>query len=889
MGLPTFSPTFHYSGPLPRSCRCARSHVSLIRRLPNDQFATAGAAAYPPAMDLWLARHLFQAFLKRGTKRAHQEVETGVAKAHHEQGPGEKSVVGLEGHPPGEAQGQGDREGHPPGKRHGHLHGHLAGDPRGQVDENGSGGDVHQMQSPKMPRGPRAASLWTPLQVWYKGKARRVVDGLGLNSPGVRPVGHRGRDLGKEAGELAGIFWQAVDTFMEQAGKKGLLRLISELALGRHLESPFQKVMPELRGRLDDRARGLGYNPDRREGDVVTEIAYRRLHAWATLVGDEDCAFIVDVASTGVPLGVRNEIPWVPAVYDKKGRRGTLDVAPGRWEEDWPADPTLRENYASAKDHMEKVKKHVEKDLEKGWMVKMTKEEAVGRYGEDLQVASLGAVPKDKDWSDVRVVHDATHGLHVNTQVDQPNQMAFPQFDDLETMTKAFRDHADPRRLMLAFDIKSAHRLVPVHPRDWGLQACRLDCEEEILVNTRGTFGVASAAFWWGRVAGLAFRVFHKLLPPDAIFYLLLFADDGLMFSSGRQYHRHLLGLLMFLEVMEIPLSWSKTRGGVRTEWIGYTIDLQQWKIGISDKKVQWLRSWAASTLAEGRMLGREFKAGLGRMGFLAGISKRSRPFLAPLYAASSQVKGGSFFELHLATKLAIKFFEGTIATEPMRPLSLPPEVLGEIFRVDAMADNDGVAIGGWETYLSNDTKDARWFHVRLSRSSAPFLYVKGEPFRTISSSELLAVTVAIMAFAPGAKWRNGSGRVAITGFTDNLSNAYLIDRFLTTKFPASLVLMELAKQLDFYNLDLDLAWIPREQNEPLDDLSKGRYEKFDLAKKMEISFSELNFLVLKDMLDAAMAMDKEIQEKKASKPKVGAAPGDKTPADQRLRLLQPW
>lgn len=128
-----------------------------------------------------------------------------------------------------------------------------------------------------------------------------------------------------------------------------------------------------------------------------------------------------------------------------------------------------------------------------------------------------------------------------------------------------------------------------------------------------------------------------------------------------------------------------------------------------------------------------------------------------------------------------------------------------------------------------------------------------------------------------------------MTGFTDNLSNAYLIDRFLTTKFPASLVLMELAKQLDFYNLDLDLAWIPREQNEPSDDLSKGRYEKFDQLKMIKIDFSELNFLVLKDMLEAAMAMDKEIQEKKVSKPKAERTPGDKTPADQKLRLLQPW
>ena len=87
----------------------------------------------------------------------------------------------------------------------------------------------------------------------------------------------------------------------------------------------------------------------------------------------------------------------------------------------------IRENYASAKEHMDKVKGHVLKDVEKGWMVEVSRAEAEGRYGDELQVASLGAVPKDKHWADVRVVHDGTHGLKVNTRLSQPNRMAFPQ------------------------------------------------------------------------------------------------------------------------------------------------------------------------------------------------------------------------------------------------------------------------------------------------------------------------------------------------------------------------------------------------------------------------------------------------------------------------------
>ena len=67
-----------------------------------------------------------------------------------------------------------------------------------------------------------------------------------------------------------------------------------------------------------------------------------------------------------------------------------------------------------------------------------------------------------------------------------------------------------------------------------------------------------------------------------------------------------------------------------------------------------------------------------------------------------------------------------------MRQLSDVPSVLGEVFRVDAMADADGIAIGSWETFVTTKTKKARWSHLRLDRTTAPFLYVKGEPFRTI-------------------------------------------------------------------------------------------------------------------------------------------------------------
>ena len=152
---------------------------------------------------------------------------------------------------------------------------------------------------------------------------------------------------------------------------------------------------------------------------------------------------------------------------------------------------------------------------------------------------------------------------------------------------------------------------------------------------------------------------------PLAVLYLLLFADDGLLMAASPEYFKVVVALL-FLDLMEVPLSWRKTRGGFQAEWIGYTIDLRSWRIGISDKKVQWLVSWAERS----HLLGREFRAGVGRLGFLAGALSGVRPFLAPLYAVAPRVGGSSYVELHLAVKIAIQFFDrlGGSGANPRAP-----------------------------------------------------------------------------------------------------------------------------------------------------------------------------------------------------------------------------
>ena len=317
------------------------------------------------------------------------------------------------------------------------------------------------------PQGhPKKVPRRSRLEVWYKGRFRRAADGLGKCSPGIHPPSSRPRSQSQGAKKLASAFWDEVLGVVDSLPKQERLRLISNLVLGRYETSPFQDKIQPMKEKLDQLVVSLGKKPGRRKGDRDTEIHFRRLKAWAELVEDEDHLYLHTMAARGVPIGARGEIGRISEVYDPK-TKGDVEVTPPVWGEDFQSSE--RDNYRSATEHLDKVKKHVEEDVKKGWVVQMSKEEAEKKFKDELQIASLGAVPKDQQWSDVRVVHDGTHGIQVNSRIVQPNKMEFPQFDDLHSVLRSFQLDDPGPKLLCAFDIKSAHRLIPIQPEDWGL------------------------------------------------------------------------------------------------------------------------------------------------------------------------------------------------------------------------------------------------------------------------------------------------------------------------------------------------------------------------------------------------------------------------------------
>ena len=215
-------------------------------------------------------------------------------------------------------------------------------------------------------------------------------------------------------------------------------------------------------------------------------------------------------------------------------------------------------------------------------------------------------------------------------------------------------------------------------------------------------------------------------------------------------------------------------------------------------------------------------------------------------------------------------------------------EDLGEAFRADAKAEGQSVVVGGWESRGGVQPRMARWFAVTLTRANAAWAFSKGEPFRTIASLELFGTLLCVMIFS--SAWRTSStGRIRVTGATDNRGNSQALPRLMSSKFPLVVILAELAAQMRRSNLRLELDWVPRDQNEPADDLTNSEYGRFDMARRIEVDLAKLEFVVLSDYMKVAQHVYGEVTEQRQK------AKDSKETKDQpyrkkpKLRETAPW
>ena len=581
---PMFDDQGFFCGPLKSSCDCTVTK-SLAKRPHDLQFRTTGSSIYPPRLDEAIAAAILQHAAATKTRspmvgvegssqgvRKEEEEKASRGDSHRKRSNEEVAKEGKTKHFKGQEEKEedcGQEEKEEDCKRsnegvakEGKIK-HFKGQEEKEEDCNGS-----------------KPGYGRPTQCFYKGKHRTVHDGGGLCSPGRWPVGQRKQLKSGSGISLAAEIKAQFLKWVLGKGEEQVKKVFWQLAGGKHPSSPFEEVMGEVRDKVDECLVRCGRDPYRRTGDRDSEVAFRRVEAMADLCGDEDHKWLVDMAKSGVPLGVDEELPRVEKVFEVK-EKWNLDFV------DEALQDAVADNYRSAEESAEDIERQVWEEVEKGSILVMSEEEVKREYSGRLAIAALGAVPKELGSSTVRVTHDGSFSVDVNRRIKVRDRMRFPMIDDAAAVLMQVEEEAKENkgmvRFSLIYDVSRAHKLVPVARKDWGLQAFRLPggkAPGKVFLHTRGTFGISSAAYWWQRLAAVLVRTAHRLAGRELGSLHLLFADDGWLTAMGEFFWRRLLFWLFVLEVMEVPISYKKVRGGTVIQWIGYQLDVMKFEKG---------------------------------------------------------------------------------------------------------------------------------------------------------------------------------------------------------------------------------------------------------------------------------------------------------------------
>ena len=214
-----------------------------------------------------------------------------------------------------------------------------------------------------------------------------------------------------------------------------------------------------------------------------------------------------------------------------------------------------RRNYSTLQAFEQQVPEVMYDQASRGQIIVLNEKEAKYRYP-NVVIASLGAQRKEKPGGKVsaRVLFDGTHGFCVSSRTRLRDQERAPIAADLK---RSMREKAkvDELTIALSADVTGAHRQVPIHPDDWHYLGCQVIPGGDVFVNTVGTFGIASASYYWSRAAGAIGRLLQCLSGHTPTSWHMLVADDYLLECGGPGYRPGLLLFFVLCAVVGVPLS----------------------------------------------------------------------------------------------------------------------------------------------------------------------------------------------------------------------------------------------------------------------------------------------------------------------------------------------
>ena len=261
-------------------------------------------------------------------------------------------------------------------------------------------------------------------------------------------------------------------------------------------------------------------------------------------------------------------------------------------------------------------------------------------------VSRFGVIPKGHQQEKWRLIVDLSYpkGHSINDGI--PKHLCSLKYISIDHAVQKIL-HYGKGTLLAKIDIKSAFRLLPVHPLDRHLLGTMWN--NSLYIDTCLPFGLRSAPKLFNLLADLLAWVLEQK-GVETLHYL----DDFLLVGppASNQCEKNLEEVKSTCEWLGIPLAIEKVAGPTTVlTFLGITLDTNQMEACLPPEKLDRMRTTIAQWLPKKKATKRAILSLVGLLQHATKIVRPGRTFIRRMYSTASRVR-----ELHYYTRLGREF-----------------------------------------------------------------------------------------------------------------------------------------------------------------------------------------------------------------------------------------
>ena len=244
---------------------------------------------------------------------------------------------------------------------------------------------------------------------------------------------------------------------------------------------------------------------------------------------------------------------------------------------------SARKNLQSAGEHPEVIDRYLQKEMDE--------QRVVGPFSRamvpGLHVSRFGVIPKSHQSDSWRLIVDLSYpkGRSINDGI--PKELCSITYISIDDVIQRIL-MLGPGTLLAKIDIKSAFRLMPVHPGDRHLLA--MEWRSGVFIDTCLPFGLRSSPKLFNILADLL----AWILEHQGIHHLLHYLDDFLTMGKPQasECYSNLTTMKQVCQLLGVPLAAEKVEGPCTyLEFLGITLDTIRMEARLPEEKLSRLKT----------------------------------------------------------------------------------------------------------------------------------------------------------------------------------------------------------------------------------------------------------------------------------------------------------